>query len=97
MTFGVLATVRGGFSAPVPEAEGVDSIDRFQIGVSISHGLEVGAELHAKSSQDSEKLTAVLGMIGTMVKAQKTGENGSNFDLQVENGTLKSGVDRSGR
>jgi hypothetical protein len=45
-----------GFAAPVPEAKAVESIDRFQFGIELSSGLELGAEIHTRSPPDAEKL-----------------------------------------
>ena len=68
---------------------GFDSIDRFQFGLSLSHGLELGAELHAGSAKDLEKLTASLGFIEMMMKLQQPAGTAPRFDISAKNGTLK--------
>ena len=78
-----------GIVAPMADAKILESIDRFQFGMQLASGLELNAEIHARSPQDAEKLNGTLGMIAAMVKGQQTSENGSKFDLQVDGGTLK--------
>jgi len=78
-----------GFVAPTPEAKGLESIDRFQFGMQLSTGLELGAEIHARSPQDAEKLSASLGMVAAMLKSQQSPGSAAKFDLQADGGTLK--------
>ncbi|HUB83458.1 MAG TPA: hypothetical protein VMB03_31885 [Bryobacteraceae bacterium] len=77
-----------GFGAPVPEAKIVQSIDRFQFGIQLSSGLELAAEVHARSAGDAEKLNSALRMIAALVKGQTTA-GGSKFDLQADGGSLR--------
>jgi hypothetical protein len=69
--------------------EALDSIDHFQFGISLSHGLELGAELHAASAQDVEKLKASVGFIEMLMKAQQPAANSPKIDVGVKNGTIK--------
>ena len=78
-----------GFVAPTPQASGLESIDRFQFGVSLSHGLVLGAEVHARSPKDAEQLSAMLGMVQTMIKAKQPSAGGAKFDVHTEDGTFK--------
>jgi hypothetical protein len=78
-----------GFVAPTPQASALESIDRFQFGVSVSHGLELGAEIHARSAKDAEQLSATLGMVEAMIKAKQPTAGGAKFDLHAEDGTFK--------
>jgi hypothetical protein len=71
-----------GLPAPVPEAKVLEAIDRFQFGMQLANGLEVSAELHARSAKDEEKLQTVLDGIAAFLKAPK-------FDLQADGRTLK--------
>ncbi len=68
---------------------GLDSIDHFQFGISLSHGLELSAELHAASAKDVEKLTASIGFIEMMMKFQQPAANSPKFDVSANNGTIK--------
>jgi hypothetical protein len=68
------------------QPDGLDSIDRFQFGISVSHGLELAAEIHAASAKDAEKLTASVRLIEAMLKAQQPS---AKLDIRAENGTLK--------
>ena len=67
----------------------MESIDRFQFGVQLSSGLELGAEIHARSPQDAEKLKASLGMVAAMLKAQQPSGSAAKFDFEVEERNLK--------
>jgi hypothetical protein len=78
-----------GFVAPTPEASGLESIDRFQFGVSVSHGLELGAELHARSPKDAEQIGAMLGMVQAMIKAKQPTSASAKFDVHAEDGTFQ--------
>jgi hypothetical protein len=80
-----------GFSAPVAEAKVLESADRFQFGMQLASGLELSAEIHARSAGDAEKLHTGFGMIAAMVKGQ-TSASASKFDLQSDGGTLKFDV-----
>lgn len=71
------------------QPDGLDSIDRFQFGISVSHGLELAAAIHAASAKDAEKLTASMRLIETMLKAQQPSANSAKLDIRAENGTLK--------
>ncbi len=81
-----------GFAAPVPEAKVLESIDRFQFGMQLASGLELGAEIHARSPEDAEKLRAALGMMAALVKGQQTSTSATKFDLQADGGNLKLAV-----
>ena len=80
-----------GFGAPLPEAKVAQSIDHFQFGVQLASGLELGAEILARSTEDAEKLNSVFRMIAAMVKGQSTA-SGAKFDLQADGGTLRLNV-----
>src|ERR1017187_87598 len=79
----------GGFVAPAPQASALESIDRFQFGVSVSHGLELGAEIHARSPKDAEQLSATLGMLQAMIQAKQPTAGAAKFDVHAEDGTIK--------
>ena len=76
-----------GFVAPTGKREDLDSIDRFEFGIRISKGLEIGAEVHAKSSKDAEKLAASVAMLQAMMIGREPAA--PKFDLQVKDGTIK--------
>jgi hypothetical protein len=78
-----------GFVAPAPQASALESIDRFQFGVSVSHGLELGAEIHARSPKDAEQLSTTLGMLQAMIKAKQPTTGSAKFDMHAEDGTIK--------
>jgi hypothetical protein len=75
-----------GFVAPGGQNEQLNSIDRFEFGIRITNGLELGAEVHARSTKDAEKLAATMAMLQMMAKAQSST---AKFDLKVEDDTVK--------
>jgi hypothetical protein len=76
-----------GFVAPTGKREDLDSIDRFEFGIRISKGLEVGAEVHARSAKDAEKLAASVAMLQAMMIGHEPAA--PKFDVQVKDGTIK--------
>ena len=76
-----------GFVAPTGKREDLDSINRFEFGIRISKGLEIGAEVHAKSSKDAEKLAESVAMLQAMMIGREPAA--PKFDLQVKDGTIK--------
>jgi hypothetical protein len=76
-----------GFVAPTGKREDLDSIDRFEFGIRISKGLEIGAEVHAKSSKDAEKLAESVAMLQAMMIGREPAA--PKFAVQVKDGTIK--------
>jgi hypothetical protein len=71
-------------------AAALNSIDHFQFGMSVKHGLELAAEAHARTAKDAEQLAATLQFLEAMSKAsQPAGSTGAKFAFQNEGGTLK--------
>jgi hypothetical protein len=81
-----------GFVAPAPQASALESIDRFQFGMSVTHGLELGAEVHARSAKDADQILATVGMVQAMIKSQQPAANGAKIEVHSENGTIKLSV-----
>ena len=79
-----------GFVPPTGKREELDSLDRFEFGIRISKGFELGAELHARSQKDAEKLAASMEMLKMMASAQ--GQTGPKIDVQTKDGTVKISV-----
>jgi hypothetical protein len=78
-----------GLASPIPEAKMLESVDRFQFGMQLASGLELTAEVHARSSAEGEKLNTALGMMAALLQGANQSANGSRFDLQSEGGTFK--------
>jgi hypothetical protein len=79
-----------GFVAPTGKREELDSLDRFEFGVRISKGFELGAELHARSPKDAEKLAASMQSLKAMMAMMKGREQAvPNIDVQLRDGTIK--------
>lgn len=71
-------------------ADALNSIDHLQFGVSVKSGLELAAEVHARSAKDAEQLAATLQFLDAMTKAsQPAGSAGTQFSFRNDNGTLK--------
>jgi hypothetical protein len=67
-----------------------DSIDRFQLGLGLNHGLEIAAELHARSAEDAAQLTSTLRLLEGMFKASQPSANaGTKLRIESAEGTLK--------
>jgi hypothetical protein len=62
-------------------------VDRFEFGVRITKGFELGAEIHARSPKDADKMAASLQLIQAMMSAQA--EPAPKIDVQVNAGTIK--------
>jgi hypothetical protein len=76
-----------GFVPPTGKREDLDSIDHFEFGIRIGKGLEIGAEVHARSPKDAEKLAASVAMLQAMMIGREPAA--PKFDLQVKDGTIK--------
>ena len=69
----------------------LDAIDRLRFGVGLAKGLEIMAELHARSADDVAQLTESLKLIETMAKAARPSLNdGTKIGIETaEDGTVK--------
>ena len=73
-----------------PAAAGLESIDHFQFGLSMKQGLELAAEVHARTAKDADQLATTLQFLDAMTKAsQPKGADGPKFAFKNEDGTLK--------
>lgn len=74
-------------------ASGLDAIDRFQFGLSVQKGLELAAEVHARTTKDAEQLAATMQFLDAMTKASPSTSNGTKFEFHKgDDGTLKVAV-----
>jgi hypothetical protein len=72
------------------QASGFDSVDRFEFGLLVTHGIEVSAELHARSPKDLEKLAASLQFFRMAIAAQPQQSSADiKWETHVEGDTLK--------
>ena len=70
-------------------ASALNSIDHLRFGVSVKQGLELAAEVHARTAQDAQQLTATLQFVQAMMNAQPAASPGTRFGMTNENGTIK--------
>jgi hypothetical protein len=78
-----------GLTAKGDAAEALRSIDRFSFGAALHEGLELTAELHARSTGDAAKMTAALSILEAALKAQQPKDSGTKFDLHSEDGSFR--------
>jgi hypothetical protein len=82
-----------GFRPPGGADDSFNSIDHFEFGASLRHGLEITGEVHARSTKDAGKMAEAMKMIEDMLKNQpQRSANGTKFDLQSSNGTIKLSI-----
>lgn len=70
------------------QTAGLESIDHFQFGISVTHGLELAAEVRASSSRDIAKLRESMQFLELMVKSQPAADS-AKFDIHEDHGTFK--------
>jgi hypothetical protein len=75
-----------GFVSPGGQKDQLESIDHFEFGLRITHGLELNGELHARSQKDVDQLMASMALLQMMAKAQS---DAARFDVKAENGTVR--------
>jgi hypothetical protein len=78
-----------GFVPPTGKNEGLDSMDRFEVGVRMTKGFELSAEMHARSMKDAEKLAASMEAAKAMMAMSGRDLSGTKIDVQVKEGTVK--------
>lgn len=75
-------------AGPATEPGATDSIDRFEFGAEIGHGLELTADIHVRTAQDAEKMASSLGFLEGMLKDPKVSASGTKFELRTDKGLL---------
>jgi hypothetical protein len=80
-----------GLSMPGEAAGMFRSIDRFAFGASMRNGLELTADIHAKSPEDAGKLAAAAAIIEAAVKSASK-DDGTKFEAHSEDGTFHIAV-----
>ena len=84
-----------GLAKFVPKAsgaavQGLDSIDHFQFGLSLQKGLDLAAEVHARTAKDAEQLATTMQFLEAMTKANPSASKGTQFAFnKADDGTLK--------
>ena len=76
-----------GFAAPAVPADQLDAIDRFELGIRLTRGLDVSAEFHARSQAGAGKLTATLESLQAMLRTQ--GPQSPQFHIEFHDNTWK--------
>lgn len=61
-----------------------DSIDRFQIGIGLAKGLDIAAELHARTGAEGAKLASSLQFLQAMMKASQPSLNGKGTNITID-------------
>jgi hypothetical protein len=78
-----------GFVPPASTPREFASVDRFQFGISMSHGLELAAEIHTASLQDAERMMASMGLLEALIKARQPQASSAKFEVRADQGTLR--------
>ena len=79
-----------GYVPSSSKASPLDSIDHFQFGLALKQGLELAAEVHARTAKDADQMAATMQLFSSMANAsQPAGSNGTKFDVKNTDGTLK--------
>ena len=60
-----------------------DSIDRLQFGIGLAKGLDIAAELHARTGAEGAKLAASLQFFQAMLKASQPSLNGNGTNISI--------------
>lgn len=82
-----------GFQPPGGMGDSLNSVDHFEFGASLRHGLEIAGEIHTRSPRDAAKMAESMKLIEAMLtKQQQPSANGTKFDLQSSNGTIKLSI-----
>jgi hypothetical protein len=72
------------------QAPGLESVDRFEFGLQLTHGIDASAELHARSAKDLEKLAGSLQFFkSAMASQQGQAASAVKLETHVEGNTLK--------
>jgi hypothetical protein len=83
-----------GLAAPGEGADALRAIDKFAFGAALRQGLELTAEIHARTSEDAAKMTAAIGLLEAALKMQAK-DSDIKFDVHSDNGTLKISLSMS--
>ncbi len=69
--------------------QSLDSIDRFQFGLGLQHGLEMAAEVHARTGEDARQLASSLRLVEAMMKASQPKSSSARLTIEMQEATLK--------
>ena len=83
-----IGQVPEGLTVATSGGSGPSSIDEFMFGATLRQGLGLTAEIHARTTDDAAKMTAVLSLLQAAIKAQNK-DGGIAMDVQSENGTFR--------
>ena len=83
-----IGEVPEGLTVSTTGASGASSIDEFMFGATLRQGLGLTAEIHAHTTEDAAKMTAVLSLLQAAIKG-KNKDDGASLDVQSENGTFR--------
>ncbi len=88
-----IGTVPKDAAANMAQAPGLDAVDRFEFGLILSNGIELSAELHARTQKDLEKLAATVQLFKAMTAGQPgQPSSGVKFESSMAGDSLKLSV-----
>jgi hypothetical protein len=73
-------------------SEALQPVDSLRVGIGLTAGLEIAAEVQARSGEDAQKLAGTLALVEAMVKASQPQAGGAKIDIQHQDTSLKIAV-----
>jgi hypothetical protein len=89
--WGVGDVPEGGVPKAAGAAEQLNAIDHFEFSAALRQGLEVNAQLHARTAKDAAQMQQSLQMFEAILKGQAA-TAGTKIDLESANGTVKLSI-----
>jgi hypothetical protein len=80
-----------GVAPPAGTPTELQSIDRFEFGVALRHGLEINIQAHMRSAKETEKMMQSVQLLQMMLQGQPSA-GGTKFDLKAEHDTVKLAI-----
>lgn len=77
-----------GVPAAKSAPQGLEGVSGFEFGLSVNRDLDMAAQLHMRTAQDAQKMTAMIGMLQAMAKGQQNGASQVNIESHVTDKTL---------
>ena len=92
--WGVATAPMGGLAGDLsasPQAQAMNSVDQFQFGMTLSHGLELTAEVETRTAEDARKLADSLRLFEAMMQ-QSRPSGAKPLDVTLSGRTLKVAI-----
>jgi hypothetical protein len=77
-----------GVSAAKSATQGLEGVSGFEFGLSVNRDLDVAAQLHMRTAQDAQKMSALVAMLQAAAKGQPNGASQMNVESHLTDKTL---------